>query len=292
MECPKCKAEIPEGKIYCEKCGAAIQMVPDYNPVDDITIGTAEKQPEDTNRDYGKTDSENSSVQSVFRSWRYMIAGIVLILLGILIFQTAYRAAVHSQETEAGLTELPVLLEKPSFSIAPGVYEYSPEVTISHGERNDGIIYYTTDGTTPTQQSQVYNKPIQMEEGTTVIRAVFIRFDGMQSEEADGTYEVVFDYPGEPVFSVEGGNYSQSFQVTLTAEPDCRIYYTTNGEEPGPGASLYRGAITIPAGLTVLQAVAIDGEGGMSGIVEAIYNVDEIVVPQETDMDQVSGVIP
>ena len=42
MKCQKCGAEIPEGKIYCEKCGQAIQMVPDYNPVDDISIGTEE----------------------------------------------------------------------------------------------------------------------------------------------------------------------------------------------------------------------------------------------------------
>lgn len=40
MKCQKCGTDIPEGKIYCEKCGSAIQMVPDYNPVDDISIDT------------------------------------------------------------------------------------------------------------------------------------------------------------------------------------------------------------------------------------------------------------
>ena len=35
-----------------------------------------------------------------------------------------------------------------------------------------------------------------IDEGTTVMRAVFIRNDGVQSEEADGTYKVVFEYSG------------------------------------------------------------------------------------------------
>ena len=39
MKCRKCGAEIPENKIYCETCGTPIQMVPDYNPVEDIRIG-------------------------------------------------------------------------------------------------------------------------------------------------------------------------------------------------------------------------------------------------------------
>ena len=39
MVCQKCGANVPEDKIYCEKCGMAIQMVPDYRPEEDISIG-------------------------------------------------------------------------------------------------------------------------------------------------------------------------------------------------------------------------------------------------------------
>ena len=31
MECPKCKTDIPEGKLYCPNCGYAVQIVPDYD---------------------------------------------------------------------------------------------------------------------------------------------------------------------------------------------------------------------------------------------------------------------
>ncbi|MBR5508694.1 MAG: chitobiase/beta-hexosaminidase C-terminal domain-containing protein [Lachnospiraceae bacterium] len=269
MKCQKCKAEIPEGKIYCENCGAAIQMVPDYNPVDDITIETEEKS-----RDFLISTTEDHVPVTSVRSYcrKYWIAGIALILLGFSVFRMTYDSVRMTESVTSDMQFLS-LLEKPTFSITPGMYDYSTEVAISHAEHNNGTIYYTTDGTTPDERSPIYRSPIQINEGLTIIRAVFIRFDGTSSEEADGTYEVVFDYPAEPVFSMAGGTYTQSFRVTITAEPDCKIYYTTNGEEPGPNTRLYRGSIEIPFGLTVLQAVAVDEEGGISGIVEAIYNI-------------------
>lgn len=36
MKCTYCGAEIPEGMLYCGKCGTEVQMVPDYNPLDDV----------------------------------------------------------------------------------------------------------------------------------------------------------------------------------------------------------------------------------------------------------------
>ena len=36
MKCRYCKAEIPEGELYCKKCGREVQIVPDYNPLDEM----------------------------------------------------------------------------------------------------------------------------------------------------------------------------------------------------------------------------------------------------------------
>lgn len=292
MKCQNCGCDVPEGKIYCEHCGTAIQMVPDYNPADDISIGEVEKkdvlkseinQTEDTQESEDDRESADKN-----HKWKYAAAGILLAVLGGTGFYTAYRFMTAPEETVAEPEEEIVLLEKPEFSVLPGIYDYVLRLTISHNQRNEGQIYYTTDGTTPDAGSKLYNTPILIDEGTTVIRAIFIRSDGIQSEEADGTYEVIFDYPDEPDFSVESGDYAGGFYVTITSDDDdCKIYYTTNGEEPGPESRLYREPIYVSPGLTVLQAVAIDDDGGMSGITEAIYNVSEISVPPATAPDQV-----
>lgn len=282
-----CGADIREDKIYCEKCGRAIQIVPDYDPNEDFTLEREEADPEDTESEHQPEERK--------AWWKYAAVGACLIVFGCLTYQYAYHSTrqadeepVDSEEVTEGPEEL---LEKPQFGIEPGTYSYSPMLTLSH-DAYDGQIYYTTDGTTPDDKSSRYETPIPLGEGTTVIRAVFIRTDGSVSEEAVGTYQVKFSYPDEPVFSVPSGDYVGGFSVTMTSGENCKIYYTTNGEEPGARSRLYQGAVYIPPGFTVLQAVAIDEEGGTSGIVEAIYNVSENPEPPVEDTGEIPPEVP
>ena len=36
MICRHCGANIPDDQLICPECGAEVQMVPDYNPLDDV----------------------------------------------------------------------------------------------------------------------------------------------------------------------------------------------------------------------------------------------------------------
>ena len=36
MKCGYCGHDIPEGKLYCDKCGNEVCIVPDYNPLEDM----------------------------------------------------------------------------------------------------------------------------------------------------------------------------------------------------------------------------------------------------------------
>ncbi len=281
MKCQKCGAEIPEGKIYCEKCGQAIQMVPDYNPVDDISIGTEELLDEKRRSGFAGSDSGQEEDRQPLKErkpwwhrWGFRMIVLCLLGAGVMAYQIAYRFMQADQEVEAESEEI-ILLEKPTFSMEPGTYSHTLQLILSHTEQDNGAIYYTTDGTTPDIDSMVYHNSISIDEGTTIIRAVFIRSDGVQSEEADGTYKVVFEYPDEPVFSVPEGQYVGGFLVSIRAGEDSTIYYTTNGEEPDRYATRYTGPIQINPGLTVLQAVAVDEDNRESGVVEAIYDVKE-----------------
>ena len=35
MKCKKCGNEVDIGEVFCQKCGTAIQIVPEYNPLED-----------------------------------------------------------------------------------------------------------------------------------------------------------------------------------------------------------------------------------------------------------------
>lgn len=60
---------------------------------------------------------------------------------------------------------------QPVASVAPGVYDGVVTLTVSLSA--DGDIYYTTDGSTPTERSQRYTEPIEIGE-TTVIRTAAV----------------------------------------------------------------------------------------------------------------------
>ena len=295
MKCQKCGAEIPDGKIYCEKCGQAIQMVPDYNPVDDISIGTEESVDEQLRSSYTVSEQEEeedlrNEQKPWYCRWGFRIAFLCLLGAGTVAYQAAYHFMRADQEVEAEPEET-ILLEKPLFSMEPGTYSHTLQLILSHTEQEDGAIYYTTDGTTPDVYSSVYHSPISIDEGTTIIRAVFIRSDGVQSEEADGTYKVVFEYPDEPVFSVAEGQYVGGFLVSIRAGAGSKIYYTTNGEEPDRYSTRYTGPIQINPGLTVLQAVAVDENNRESGVVEAIYDVKEADPIVDPSVDPAAQVV-
>ena len=45
MKCSKCGAEIETGSVFCKKCGEPVQMVPDYNILeDDFLVSLLDEQ--------------------------------------------------------------------------------------------------------------------------------------------------------------------------------------------------------------------------------------------------------
>ena len=128
MKCPKCGADIPEGKFYCEKCGEALQIVPDYNPAEDITIGE-----EDNNIQNKDSSDASSGEQRSDRKQRffYMLKkygpfALVLSIAGIITYWTSYQSTFHqdavTEVAEELESETEQLLEVPSLSLPPGTY--------------------------------------------------------------------------------------------------------------------------------------------------------------------------
>jgi hypothetical protein len=73
--------------------------------------------------------------------------------------------------------------EKPTFLLKSGFYEGSQLVELEA----EGDIYYTLDGSHPTQASQPYNAPIMIDK-TTVIRAISIEAEKFPSQAYSQTY--------------------------------------------------------------------------------------------------------
>jgi len=127
-----------------------------------------------------------------------------------------YSAAIKLVDNR----EIQVMATKPNFhnsdvAVATPDLFVCEKVTFEYNGRylqmstNEGAtIYYTTDGTRPTNLSAVYSAPIDMEEPCTVT-AIARRQDFRDSQEA--TYAVTYVYNGEDVNMDEAGHLEEVF---------------------------------------------------------------------------------
>ena len=96
----------------------------------------------------------------------------------------------------------------PKFSPAPGDYTSAQNVTISC-DTEGATIYYTIDGKNPTEESNVYSKPIEVKETTTI--KAFAKKDGMKNSGiATATFKIIETID---VSFYENGKLSQTMTI-------------------------------------------------------------------------------
>lgn len=55
MHCPKCNTELASGNVYCPVCGYEMQIVPDYDPLDEVIWDKPKKGKEEKNKESART---------------------------------------------------------------------------------------------------------------------------------------------------------------------------------------------------------------------------------------------
>jgi len=103
--------------------------------------------------------------------------------------------AVQMGELEVRFTLKIPVVEAPSFSLESGKYSSAQTITITAAE--GAVIYYTYDGSTPTEDSAEYTGPIQMKRGNNILSAIAVS-GSRQSEVTQAVYDLTipaaFDY--------------------------------------------------------------------------------------------------
>ncbi|WP_048186455.1 chitobiase/beta-hexosaminidase C-terminal domain-containing protein [Methanobacterium lacus] len=153
-------------------------------------------------------------------------------------------------------------------NLKSGEYNTTKSVTLLMSE--PGIIYYTTNGTTPSSSSLEYISPIIITSKTT-LKYIAIDLAGNQSPIYAENYNIIPACFSNPT----GGQYNTTKLVSLIISEPGIIYYTTNGTTPTTFSSQYDSPIII-SNNTILKFFARDLAGNLSPIYTKIYTIDTI----------------
>ena len=148
---------------------------------------------------------------------------------------------------------------------AGGNFVGSIEIVISCATEG-AEIYYTTDGSEPTEDSDAYVEAFKVTE-TTTVKAIAVN-------EAGASNVATADYTriaATPVISFEEATFEDFVEVTIEAAEGTTAYYTLNGKKPTKTSDEYTKPLTIKADAT-LQVIAYDEDGYASPVVKQTFN--------------------
>ena len=140
----------------------------------------------------------------------------------------------------------------------------SMEVEISCAT-GDAVIYYTTDGTEPTEESESYSEAFEITE-TKTVKAIAVNEAGA-SNVATAEYTRV---AATPVINFENATFEESVEVTIKAAEGTTAYYTLNGKTPNEDSDEFPETLTLKADAT-LQVIAYDEDGYASPVVKQAF---------------------
>ena len=160
----------------------------------------------------------------------------------------------------------------PTFSPAAGTYTAWKSVTLSDATLGS-VIYYTTDGTTPTAGSTVYAHPITVSSTQTIKAIAIATSNGYNnSAVASATYTLNLTATPTPTISPAGGPFVARQTVTLSdSASGAIVYYTTNGSTPTTASPQYGGPFVVTSTETV-KAIAVVTNDAPSAIASATFN--------------------
>ena len=182
----------------------------------------------------------------------------------------------------------PNTVATPTATPPAGTYATAQSVTLSTTTA-EATIYYTIDGTAPTETSTLFvaGTPIAIA-ATTTLKAFAVK-DGMDdSEVLTAVYTIDTTTPpgtvATPTATPPAGTYAGTQSVTLaTTTAEATIYYTVDGTEPTAASTPFAAGTPISiAATTTLKAFAVKDEMEDSAVLTALYTITPAKVATPT----------
>lgn len=177
----------------------------------------------------------------------------------------------------------------PTSSLEAGTLLRERDVELCSAEDYD--IYYLLgeEGSLPEDGTH-YETPVHLGEGSHILRAVAVSND-LISDELNVKYTITLPSPSAPVSSLAPGTYERRQRIWLRyvesdeekaskdeKQKDITIYYTIDGQTPSSNSPIFTGdPFYLPNGSVTVKAVAVNGYGKVSNVMERTYKINQTV---------------
>ncbi len=165
----------------------------------------------------------------------------------------------------------------PIFSLSSGKYNSKKQVQL-YGKTDITAIYYTVDGSKPTTDSILYTGGIQLEEGTTTIKAIGVNKNGIVSDVASNEYSITLLPPSAPQISPSSGKFTTDMdtKIYIIVPNGCTAYYAFD-KKPTITDEVYNPdkPVKMQMGTHTFYAILVDENGKVSFPGSAIYTLAE-----------------
>ncbi len=285
MICSKCKAEFEDSLLYCPQCGQAVQIVPDYNVLDEDIIPSMLKEKEAPSNDENSISSipktKFSGKKGLSQSKRRYIFAFVLtlflvigIIAGINIYSESYSGLMKrgtSAYSSGNYNQAVAILEKASlkkktsevYALLGRAYAAKNDSEAAKSALEQAVSINNSDVDAYRSLLELYAKDEEMDKIASLKKTV-----------KDEKVLLLFDdyVTDSVVFSIKAGNYDTDQQLRLTAPKGLDIYYTTDGNDPtGSYGELYSEPILLKDGTTFVAAVCKSKSGIFGQVTKQKY---------------------
>lgn len=285
MKCQKCGADMPEGDLYCTKCGEEIHIVPYFEP--EVETELNENLHRISDEAFGKQrDLHSVKVKKKKHYLRWVI------LLVVFSMCAGFIALIY-------LFNSPLYLKnRGNMLMSQGNYKdavYFYEKALDRGTENKTDVYMYLIGcyeeleydgkyeeyllkvlankeASETQLFTVYTKLIRLyEEGNSYL-TINNLLKSCNNDKIIALYQKYMVEP--PVFSHLEGVYKEIIPLKLSSMTGNKILYTINGGEPLEDGLIYKEPIFLENGTYEFRAVCINEYGIASDVIVKKYEVN------------------
>lgn len=311
MRCRYCGAELTGEDIICPVCGTELQIVPDYNPLDDVlekqirgelsrtlVLQSGQQSQEgsansrtrsETGRTFQNTgmddrarrrrQAERKRMQAKKRRQKMLIIGVLFLALvglaGFLGYQNSYMGQVKKGYK---------LINELEYNEAILRFQKAIKKNKKRPEAYTGMADVYIAQSDYEKGEQMYLQVLEEQPTNADLYKAAIQFYIETKQESKIAYllkacedesvlKKLSDYQTDaPKFSLEESAYDDVQALEITSKGKA-IYYTTDGTTPTISSKKYKEAIKLEEGATEVKAIAINEAGIPSIVVSKKYTI-------------------